>query len=85
MSEVVLNNNRAVAIRRKRGSTVTFRNQSGASIFVDSDPQRLNAAAVGTNPAGTEILNATSLQISDYPGLYYARGINVNQALEVQP
>lgn len=82
---MVIPADRAIAIRRPKGSTVTLVNQSAVNVFIDSDYNRLNASLAGAIPSGTLLAAAGGqVQITDYPGVYYARAA-VETTLEVQP
>jgi hypothetical protein len=82
---VIIPTNIALPIRRPRGSTVTFVNQSGTDVFIDSDYSRLNATVAGVPPDGTRLVNAGGqVQITNYPGVMYARAAAITE-LEVQP
>lgn len=75
----------AAPVRRTKGSTVTFVNQSATDVYVDSDYQRLNATVQGAAPDGTKLAaNGGQLQVTDYPGLLWVRAAT-QTTIEVQP
>lgn len=75
----------AVPVDRPVGSTVTFVNQGGTDVYIDSDFQRLNASIAGVAPDGTKLVNGGGqIQITNYPGRYYLRAAS-NTTIEVQP
>lgn len=75
----------AAPIRRAKGSTVTFVNQSATDVYFDSDYQRLNASVAGSTPDGTKLAaNGGQIQATDYPGLLWFRAAT-QTTIEVQP
>jgi len=75
----------ACAIRRRKGITITFVNQSTIDVYVDDEPARLNQSAVGAVPSGTKIINGGGeLQVSQFKGIIWARAAT-QTTLEVQP
>jgi hypothetical protein len=86
MPSVIVLADRAIAIRRRPGRTVTIVNDGAVDIFIDSNINRLNAARTGQIPDGTKVLAGDSFQWEEFPesGIVYARSTAIT-TIEVQP
>lgn len=78
-----------LAIRRPKGSTVTFINQNasgGTDIFLSSDRSQLAVTVSGGTPAGTRLpAGGTVLQWPNFPGVVWVRAAADTAGLEVIP
>ena len=76
---------RATAIRRQKGITLTLVNQGGTDVYIDYNPNRLNATDVGVTPRGTKIAaSGGQLQITAFGGTIWTRA-TADVEIEVQP
>lgn len=74
MANFNVDDENAVAFRRRAGGTVTFVNQLAVDVYMDRDPQGLNASAVGAVPSGMKIAAAGGqLQYPNFPGVLWFR------------
>lgn len=64
----------AVALRRKAGITITLVNQSATDVYLARDPARLNASKTGSAPAGMKLAaTGGQLQYPNFPGVLWFR------------
>jgi hypothetical protein len=78
-----------VAIRRPKGSTITFVNQNaggGTDVYLSADRGQLSSSVLGAAPAGIRLAaGGTTLQYPNFPGVLWARAIADTAGLEVLP
>lgn len=85
MATFKVDDERAVALRRKAGGTVTIVNQSATDVYVSREPERLNATVLGAVPRGMKIVNAGGqLQWPAFPGVLWFRAA-AKTSVEVVP
>jgi hypothetical protein len=83
----IVNADTAVAIRRAPGTTVTLINNSATDVYIDTNPNRLNATLQGVVPSGTKLAaTGGQIQIASFfnSGVVYARAVS-QTTIEVQP
>jgi len=87
MSRQVVAAAQPVAIRRAKGSTVTFINQDAANdIWLSVDRNQLNSPNWTTVQQGTKLAKGgTVLQYPNFPDILWARSLVDTQDLEVLP
>lgn len=85
MAKFNVDDENAVALRRKAGITVTFVNQSATDVYVDRSADRLNATLTGAVPDGMKIANGGGqLQWPNFPGTLWFRAA-AKTSIEVVP
>lgn len=85
MAKFNVDDENAVALRRKIGITVTFVNQGATDVYVDRFPERLNATLKGAVPQGMKIANGGGqLQWPNFPGVLWFRAAS-KTSIEVVP
>ena len=83
--QVLVDDARAVAIRRSKEQTVNFINESAVDVYYDTDAMRLNASALGAVPSGTKIAaSGGTVGWSSFPGVVWVRAAT-KTTLEVTP
>ena len=74
MANFNVDDENAVALRRKIGETVTLVNQSATDVYLARDPARLNVSVVGAVPDGLKLAAAGGqLQYPNFPGALWFR------------
>lgn len=64
----------AIAIRRKKGVTLTLQNLSATDVYLNNDPGVLNSTPPGSVPSGLKLAaNTGFIQMQNFPGLIWAR------------
>lgn len=84
MAKIVVPNDKAIAVRRKAGATVTFLNKSAVSVYYSREEDQLNTVAPGAVPEGTELAAADQLQWPSFPGTVWFRAAT-QTTLDVVP
>lgn len=75
----------AVALRRKAGSTITLVNQSATDVYFSREAERLNASKTGAVPKGMKLAALTGqLQYPNFPGALWFRAA-AKTSIEVVP
>ena len=75
----------AVALRRKAGIAITLINQSAVDVYMSREPAQLNASATGATPAGAKLAaSGGQLQDPTFPGELWFRAAS-KTTIEVIP
>lgn len=82
--KILVPNNKAIAVRRKAGTTVTFLNKSANSVYYSREEDQLNTVVAGAVPEGTELAATDQLQWPSFPGTVWFRAA-VQTTLDVVP
>lgn len=74
MAKFNVDDEQAVALRRKKGSTVTITNPNATDVYVNRSPERLNRTLKGAVPQGMPIAHGGGqLQWPNFPGSLWFR------------
>jgi hypothetical protein len=85
MATLNIDDQNAVALRRKAGITITLVNQSATDVYLDRAPDRLNASVTGAVPAGIKLAKTGGqLQWPNFPGVLWFRAAT-KTSIEVVP
>lgn len=85
MAKILIPIDKAIAVRRKAGSTITFLNKDAAnSVYYSREEDQLNTVAAGAVPEGTEMKAGDQLQWPSFPGTVWFRAA-VQTVLDVVP
>ena len=85
MATFNVDDEQAVALRRKAGITITLVNQGATDVYVSREPDRLNTSITGGVPAGMKIANGGGqLQWPNFPGTLWMRAA-AKTTIEVIP
>ena len=85
MAKFQVDDDKAVALRRRAGITVTLVNQSATDVYLNRDPDRLNTTVTGAVPPGMQLAkNGGQLQYPNFPGVLWFRAAS-KTSIEVVP
>ena len=85
MATVQIDDDTAIALRRKPGITVTLVNQSATDVYFSREPDKLNRSKKGAVPAGMKLAATTGqLRYPNFPGVIWLRAAT-QTSIEVVP